>query len=180
MSKSQGEAYFEVAHNPSMPFTVKKSNSDTKIQVLGTHFNVNAYDDEAYIKVTLLEGSVKVTTKTRNTIIKPGQQAIVKSSAINGSEINNSEIKVSSDVDTDEVMAWTTGFFQFNHLDIQSIMRQVARWYDLDIKYETQLKSDRFGGRLSKDLPLSDILKSLEANGNGIKFRLEGKKLYVQ
>jgi transmembrane sensor len=170
-----GEAYFEVSHNPSKPFVIKKLNNDTKVTVLGTHFNVNAYDDEASIKVTLLEGSVKVSKGNNNTIIKPGQQAI-----INGLETNISEIKVKSGVDTDEVMAWTTGFFQFDQLDIQSIMRQVARWYDLDITYETQLKSDRFGGRLSKDLPLSDILKSLEANGNGVKFRLEGKKLFVQ
>ncbi len=165
-----GEAYFEVAHNPSMPFTVKKSNSDTKIQVLGTHFNINAYDDESSVKVTLLEGSVKVSSKNKNTIIKPNQQAIM----------NGSEIKVNSDVDTDEVMAWTTGFFQFNQLDLPSIMRQVARWYDLDITYETEVKSDRFGGRLSKDLPLSELLKSLEENGNGVKFRLEGRNLFVR
>lgn len=163
-----GEAYFEVAHNPAMPFTVKKSNSDTKIQVLGTHFNVNAYDDEASIKVTLLEGSVKVSSGNKNSTIKPGQQA----------RINSSEIKVHNDIDTEEVMAWKNGKFQFGDAsDIASIMREVARWYDVDVVYQGTI-TGHIGGSIPRDVNASMVFKMLETTGT-VKFKIDGKKVTV-
>ena len=163
-----GEAYFEVAHNPAMPFTVKKSNSDTRIQVLGTHFNVNAYDDETSIKVTLLEGSVNISSRNKNAIIKPGQQA----------KIDNSEIKVSNDVDTEEVMAWKNGKFQFGDAsDISSIMREVSRWYDVDVVYQGTI-TGHIGGSVPRDVNASQVFKMLETTGT-VKFKIDGKKVTV-
>jgi transmembrane sensor len=163
-----GEAYFEVARNAAMPFTVKKLNDDTKIQVLGTHFNVNAYDDENAIKVTLLEGSVRVTNGNNKSLLKPGQQA----------KINDKGIKVSNDVDTEEVMAWKNGKFQFGDAsDIATIMRQVSRWYDVDIEYQGNI-SGGIGGSISRDVNASQVFKMLETTGV-VKFKIEGKKVTV-
>jgi len=160
-----GEAYFEIAHDKAKPFIVSKG--ETSVTVLGTHFNVNAYDDEADIKVTLLEGSVKVSNHLQAVFIKPGEQARVSP---------NSPLRVGG-VDLEQVMAWKNGWFEFDNTDLETIMRQVSRWYDLDIVYEGKISSEKFGGRLSKDLPLSSVLKLLEENGT--KFRLNGKQLIV-
>lgn len=156
-----GEAYFEITHDASKPFKVSKG--EMEVTVLGTHFNVNAYDDEENIKVTLLEGSVKV----KNTIIKPAQQAVVAT-----------DVKVINDVDVEQVMAWQRGLFEFNNTTLDVILRQVSRWYDLEIVYERQPGNAKFGGGLSRKLPLSNVLKLLEANGG--KFELDGRRLIVK
>jgi ferric-dicitrate binding protein FerR (iron transport regulator) len=160
----EGEAYFEVAHDAAKPFMVSKG--ETSVQVLGTHFNVNAYSDEEEIKVTLLEGSVKVSNKSNQVRIKPGEQAKV------GSDIN-----VIKDVDVDAAVAWQRGMFEFNNAELTTILRQVSRWYDVDIVYEKQPKLGPLGGGISRSLPLSEVLKLLEANG--AKFNLDGKTLKV-
>lgn len=126
-----GEAYFEVAHNATMPFKVGKG--DLEVTVLGTHFNVNAYDDENNIKVTLLEGSVKVLQQALDdkAILKPGEQAIAMA---------NTKLKLEKNVDLQEVMAWKDGRFYFDGADIKTIMRQLSRWYDVDVSYQADVK----------------------------------------
>jgi ferric-dicitrate binding protein FerR (iron transport regulator) len=164
-----GEVYFEVAHDASKPFIVSKG--ETSITVLGTHFNVNAYDDEDNIKVTLLEGSISVKSgagsQKSGIVIKPGQQAQVASNNIN----------VLNKVDGDEVMAWKNNLFDFENADVKMILRQFARWYDLNVIYEGELKDRKFFGIVKRSSPLSDVLQILKSND--IHFRIEGNKLYV-
>ncbi len=162
-----GEAYFEVAHNASKPFIVEKG--EMKVEVLGTHFNVNAYDDEDEIKVTLLEGSVSVNNLTKKSKIKPGQQARLR--------LAQPDIRVLNNVDVDQVMAWRNGMFEFDNTELPVIMRQISRWYDIDIVYEGNPNNEKFGGGLSMKLPLSSALKLLEVNG--VKFKVDGKKVTV-
>lgn len=166
-----GEAYFEVAHNPAMPFKVSKG--EMEVTVLGTHFNVNAYDDEKEIKVTLLEGSVKVvSTLSRNdVVIKPGQQATLRQAQ------GDKELKVVNGVDMEQVMAWKNGYFSFDNTDLETVMRQIARWYDVEVVYEGAIPDMRFGGDISRNNNASQVLKILEESK--VKFRIEGKKIVV-
>jgi ferric-dicitrate binding protein FerR (iron transport regulator) len=161
-----GEAYFEVTKNTAMPFTV--TVNDLHVQVLGTHFNINAYNDETSVKTTLLKGSVRVADHESIVNLKPGQQAQLKDNAL--MVINN--------VDIEKVISWKTGFFEFDNTDLATIMRQISRWYNVDVRYEGKQFGETFGGRISRELNLSNILSMLETNG--VKFRLEGKKLIVQ
>jgi hypothetical protein len=160
-----GEAYFEIEHNAAKPFIVSKA--DVQVQVLGTHFNVNAYDDEPAVKVTLLEGSVRVNHQQSSVVIKPGQQAQVTTT-----------IKIKNNVDTDEVMAWKNGRFELNGNTIEPIMRQVARWYDVDIEYNGPIPTDNFMGGTSRQANVSELLNILEQTKT-VKFRVEGKKIIV-
>jgi len=159
-----GEGYFEVAKNASMPFNV--SVGQMKVQVLGTHFNINAYIDETSIKTTLLEGSVKVLA-TGNlqlaTVLKPGQQAQLQT--------KNYELRTINDVDLNEVMAWKDGFFEFENMELPAIMRQIERWYNVEVEYKRGTIKERFGGRISRNLNISNVLHLLE--GNGIHFKIE-------
>jgi transmembrane sensor len=160
-----GEAYFEIAHVVAKPFVVNKG--DIEIKVLGTHFNVNAFEDEADdTKITLLEGSVKVKNANKSGLLKPGQQALV-----------TKEIKVMSDVDVNLVMAWKNGYFQFNNTSLQNVLKQVSRWYDVDVVYEGSNQPRQFVGEMQKDLNLSEMLKILEKNN--VHFKIEGKKLII-
>lgn len=161
-----GEAYFEAAHDLARPFIVKDVNRGAEVQVLGTHFNVNTYNDESAMKVTLLEGSVKVVKGAVINILKPGQQA----------QIGN-DIKIISAVDIDEVMAWKNGRFQFNKASLQEVMRQIARWYDVEIAYEGKITPQEFGGKMQRDLKLSEVLDGLAKSQ--VHFRIEGKKVVV-
>lgn len=170
-----GEAYFEVAHNAAMPFIVSKG--DVEVTVLGTHFNVNAYDDENSIKVTLLEGSVKVLRLAQDdkAILKPGEQAI----AMADTKLNPSTaLRVTKDVDLKEVMAWKDGRFYFDGADIKTIMRQLSRWYDVDVDYQADVKYS-FVAKISKDVPVSELLKILELT-DLVHFKIEGKKVTVE
>ena len=162
-----GEVYFEVAHNAGMPFLVKAN--DTEIAVLGTHFNVMAYADEKVMKTTLLEGSVKVSKTGKSAILTPGQQARITTSAEN--------IRVLDDVDLDKEMAWKSGYFQFDDDNLESIMRQVSRWYDVDIRYEGNLSREHFTGRLPRNANVSKVLKILSLSG--VKFRIEENSIIV-
>ncbi|MEP7376048.1 MAG: FecR domain-containing protein [Chitinophagaceae bacterium] len=177
-----GEAYFEITASPNpskggalRPFIVEKG--DMQVQVLGTHFNVNAYDDEDAIKVTLLEGSVKVTLRQApgdGIIIKPGQQAVVKVSP-NGGDLEGALTRNS--VEVDAVVAWKNGRFQFNKASLQEVMRQIARWYDVDVSYEGVIPSRQFGGKMQRNLTLADMLDILTKSR--VHYRIEGKKLIV-
>ncbi len=164
-----GEAYFEIAKNPSKPFHV--TSSGQTIEVLGTHFDVNAYNDEPVIKTTLLEGSIKLSSGSKTAILKPGQQATI-------SPTGSAPIRVNSNIDADAIMAWKNQLFEFNHDDIQTVMRQVGRWYDVDIEYEGNIPEDRFEGKISRNVNVSQILRILELSG--INFKIEGKKIIVR
>lgn len=160
-----GEGYFEIAHNKSSPFMV--SNGNMVIEVLGTHFNVNAYQDEDKIKVTLLEGSVKVLSNAEQLKIKPGQQV----------DIKNGLMTLNQTANIDEVMAWKNGQFYFEKADIKTVMRQIVRWYNVDVEYMGNVKH-HFGGDISRNVPVSRVFEMLELTG-GVKFKIEGKKVIV-
>jgi transmembrane sensor len=159
-----GEAYFEVAKNASMPFKVGKGEKE--ITVLGTHFNVNAYDDEEALKITLLEGSVKISTGQKSTLIIPGEQAIV-----------TSEITINHSADLEAVMAWKNGLFHFNSATLPEVLRQLARWYDVDVTYEGTISQMKFGGEITRNTNLSQVLQILEESK--VHFKIEGKKIVV-
>jgi ferric-dicitrate binding protein FerR (iron transport regulator) len=157
-----GEAYFEVTHNAEQPFHVKVNAMN--IEVLGTHFNINSYADEPYIKTTLLEGSVKVSKNDGETVLlKPRQQASVN-------QLAKAPINVTIP-DIDEIMAWKNGRFSYNNTDLKTIMRQIMRWYDVDVKYKDSIPVRYFTADISRDKNLSAILKILELSN--IHFRLE-------
>ncbi|HEY4063321.1 MAG TPA: FecR domain-containing protein [Puia sp.] len=162
-----GEAYFEVAQNREKPFRVVAG--DMQIKVLGTHFNVNAYPDEKAIRASLLEGSVKITEDGASGLLKPGQQAMLDKGKA-GLEI--------TDADMDEVMAWKNGLFQFDGADITTIMRQIGRWYDVEIEFSGKIPDKRFEGKISRSAALSDVLQILELSN--VKFSMEGRKIIVQ
>lgn len=162
-----GEAYFEVTKNASKKFLVDANGVTT--EVLGTHFNVNAYVDEETLKITLLEGSVKVLKNNISIIIKPGQQARVSDA-----------IKIASAVDTEEVMAWKNGTFSFNRTDMSSIMRQVSRWYDVEVVFKNdEVKGKDFTGTVARKENASEVLKMLEMTG-AVHFTIDGRKILVR
>ncbi len=163
-----GEAYFEVTKNPHRPFTVKKKNSDTKVTVLGTHFNVNMYDDESESKITLLEGSVKVTSSAKNQLLTPGEQA----------EVSESNIKLNKKVNIELVMAWKNGEFLLKGTDLAQLLRQVSRWYDVDIDNKNNNSNIKFGGSIARTVNLSTVIEALKQNG--VNCSLNGKKLVVE
>jgi outer membrane lipoprotein-sorting protein len=162
-----GEVYFEIAKNKHLPFRVVAGKQT--VEVLGTHFNINAYADENTIKTTLIEGSVKVSADAQSAILKPNQQSSV---------LNRGTDKISiSTVDTDDVLAWKNGNFQFEKAEIPLIMREASRWYDVDIKYEGEMPKRRFTGSISRNVNLSELLKMLKYTG--INFKIEGKTIIV-
>lgn len=162
----KGEAYFEVARNKQKPFKVAVNNMG--IEVLGTHFNVNAYDDEAQIRTTLLEGSVKLSAGSNHRLLKPGQQASLgKQSDFSIAEVN-----------VDEAIAWKNGYFIFDNENIESIMRKISRWYDVEVTYQGKVDQGRYGGTVSRFDNVEGVLKSLELTGS-VRFRMEGRRITV-
>jgi hypothetical protein len=170
----KGEAYFEIAPNKNVPFRVESDNQI--VEVLGTHFNINSYDDEDYVKTTLLEGSVKVILSSnpneisKTKLLKPGEQSLTKSSQ-SGIRIENA--------DTEKAVAWKNGYFKFRNTPIKEIMREIERWYDVELIYEGKIPSDEFTGFISNDVKISAVLKIMEESG-GVKFSVKGKKLKVK
>jgi transmembrane sensor len=185
-----GEAYFEVTKDAKKPFRVvvsggilslpgqrEGSPDGLEIEVLGTHFNVNAYKDEPKKNITLLEGSVRLTshfsplTSVHTSVtLKPGQQ---------GQYDTRSEALTRADkADVEQAVAWKNGYFNFEQSDLKTILRQFARWYDITVVYEGNLSNEKFFGIISRNTPLSAVLRSLQANN--IQFRIEGKTLYVK
>jgi len=158
-----GEAYFEVARDAARPFHVASGNMN--VRVLGTSFNMNAYDNEPMARTTLLEGSVSINDRIR---LSPNQQSRVE---------KDGSIKVIKDIDVDEAVAWKNGAFSFNNADITTVMRQLERWYDIDVVYEGDKPADLFYGGISRQSSLMEVLKILQASK--VRFRLEGKKLIV-
>ncbi|MES2375037.1 MAG: FecR family protein [Bacteroidota bacterium] len=162
----EGEAYFEVAHNANKPFNVYATG--IAVHVLGTHFNINAYKDEDTIKTTLMKGSVRLTAGHASALLKPGQQGGIIG---NGSGFNLSA------VDTSLVMAWKNDLFKFNNTDLHTLMRQISRWYNIDVVYQSGVPNDVFFGNISRQTNLSKVLKILELGG--VHFKIEDKKLIV-
>lgn len=164
-----GEAYFEVAKNASMPFKVKIGER-AEVEVLGTHFDINAYGDESTTNTTLLEGSVKFTgLAVENSImIVPGEQA----------QLNESnQIKVNKLPDAEQVISWKNGSFDFTNANLEMVMRQLARWYNVEIVFEDTIPTKRFNGEIQRTLEMSQVIRLLEKNG--VHSRLEGRKLIV-
>jgi transmembrane sensor len=153
-----GEAYFEVSRNPSKPFRVV-SNRQT-VEVLGTSFNIMAYNDEFSTNTTLIEGSVKVIGTAKSEIISPGEQTLVKGGDIT---VRNADI--------DEAMAWKNGYFIFKGENIGSIMRKISRWYDVKVDFQGVDQGKVFGGKISRSRKVSEVLKMLESTGS-IHFKL--------
>lgn len=164
-----GEVYFEVMHNAAQPFRV--SVNGQTVEDIGTSFDINAYNDEPIMKTTLLSGSAKVSNAGGTTILKPGQQAQVKTSEI------NQKLTVIYDSDMEQTIAWKNGMFIFNRADLHTLMRQLSRWYDVDVVYKGTVKDDVFFGKIKQSNNLSKILNILELGD--VHFRTEGKKLIV-
>lgn len=158
-----GEAYFEVAKDKSHPFIVDSKGQ--QVTVLGTHFNISSYDDDHVVKTTLLEGSVKIN----EAILKPGEQSV----------LTGKQLKIVS-ADLETAMAWKNGDFIFKGEDFKTTMRKIARWYDVEVQYEADLKDNiELGGWISRKSKLSDVLKRIELAGN-IHFKIEGRKIIVE
>jgi transmembrane sensor len=168
MVEVTGETYFEVAPDKNRPFKINIAGKGD-IEVLGTHFDVNAYDDEDAMRTTLLEGSVKVIRGRSSSLLSPGQQAVLG----NGTD----DIKVINDANIDEVMAWKNGRFIFSDMDLKSIMRQLTRWYDVDVVYEGKVPGIRVGGIIHNDVYLSTVMVFL--GENGVHYKIEGKKITI-
>jgi transmembrane sensor len=167
-----GEVYFEVAKNMNMPFKVVLPGNE-EVEVLGTHFNINAYNDEVAVKTTLLEGSVKVIKDKTTTLLVPGQQAqFLNFTSDAGS------MKVVKNADLEEVMAWKNGSFRLTSTDIPTIMRQVARWYDVEIVYEKGVPPGHITGEVPRNTSLSKVLDVFETSG--VHFSIEGKKIIIK
>jgi ferric-dicitrate binding protein FerR (iron transport regulator) len=159
-----GEGYFEVAHNAAKPFHVKMNDMD--VQVLGTHFNIMGYGDEDAVRTTLLEGSVKVTKQAKTQMLQPGQQAVLN---------RNGDITLNRNADIEQAVAWKNGLIQFAGADMGTVMRQIGRWYDVDVQLQGNIQSVHISGKVSRNLNLSVVIKILEESGIDIK--LEGRKI---
>ena len=163
-----GEAYFEVANNSRMPFRVS-INDSTNVEVLGTHFNINAYPEEASINTTLLEGSIRLRANRNVQLLNPGQQA----------QANTRNIRLIKDADVEQAVAWKDGVFSFTDADLPTVMRQLARWYDLDVRYEGPVPERSFNGKIGNTLSLNQVLHILTKthvnytveNGNKLTIR---------
>lgn len=162
-----GEAYFEVAANAAMPFVVKVK--DAEVKVLGTHFNVNAYMDESAIRTTLLEGVVQMSNGAEKALLEPGRQAVLS---------NGTGELTTAAIDVDPVVAWKNGLFHFEHSDVAMIMRQLSRWYEVEVRYEGKVPDKQLTGKIERSAELSDVLAILAFAG--VNCRLEGRTVVVK
>src|SRR5690606_13496303 len=162
-----GEGYFEVAHRAEQPFVVKSSGQE--VIVLGTHFNIKAYQNETHVQTTLVEGSVRVhqagTGKQR--VLRPGQQARVNDRSFDVVEAS-----------LEEAIAWKNKQFVFRNTDIHTVMKQLERWYDVELA-ATELPDKRFYGEISRNVKLSELFEMIELT-SGLKFKLEGRKIMLE
>ncbi|WP_152267926.1 FecR family protein [Agriterribacter humi] len=182
-----GEVYFEISHLTAetskgkaakrIPFKVKintPGRNGAEVEVLGTHFNINAYDDEDAISTTLLEGSIKISpSKPKEksleaVIIKPGQQARLNKTG---------SLQLLKDVNLEETVAWKNGLFMMSSAAIPAVLRQLARWYDVDIVYDNGIPEGRITGDIPRDMNLSEVLKVMELSG--VHFKIDNKKIIV-
>jgi hypothetical protein len=162
----KGEAYFEIAKDASMPFIV--SANATEVKVYGTHFNIMAYEDESAIKTTLLEGSVQISSGGKSNMLVPGEQAQTG---------KNGGFKVTSQVNLSEVVAWKNGYFEFKDTELEVIMRQIERWYNVEVSYVGKTPTEEFTGRISRNVKASEILNMLEFAG--LKYKTAEKSIII-
>lgn len=187
-----GEAYFEITHDAVRPFKVMIYPADGgpgrggEVEVLGTHFNINAYGDEQTIVTTLLEGKIKITpvevvnkvvtaTHPVNTaraykVINPGEEAQIN---------NKADITIRKNVDTESAVAWMKGFFDFHNASLKTVMKQVSRWYSVDVEYTKAMPEQTFEGNIDRNIPLNELLELLQQYGSA-KFKIEGRTIKVQ
>lgn len=161
-----GEAYLEVAKNKQMPFRV--FSRGVEVEVLGTHFNVNAYQNRSGVTTTLLEGSVRLIKDGERVVLKPGQSGIS----------SEHSAFIVQDVDVEEVTAWKNGYFVFQDENISSIMAKAARWYDVEVEYRGNMADKNFWGKVSRYDNISELLKNMELTGT-IHFKIEGRRVIV-
>ncbi len=163
--EATGEIYFEVEKDASLPFRVSM-NGELLIEVIGTHFNINAYRDDPVSKTTLLEGRIRILKENTVRELIPGQQAIV-----------DDKITIRKNVDLEEVMAWKNGFFNFRNRSLDEVMRMLSRWYDVDVTYPQGVPRVELGGKMGRDLNLDQVLDGL-ADLN-VNYKLDGRTLVV-
>ncbi len=162
-----GEVYFEVKHNANNPFKVIVR--DEEITVLGTHFNVSAYDDEQDLKTTLLEGSISLKTGKYHALLKPGQQ----------SKLNRvGAVTIVDDPDLEQVLAWKNGIFKLTSAELPDVLRQISRWYDVTVVFEGGVPAGHLTGKVSRNLNLSEVAKVFEYSG--FRITIDGKKMIVK
>lgn len=169
-----GEAYFEVAHDKTKPFYVTLPSqpggpAGATIRVLGTHFNIMAYKEEMNIQTTLLEGALRVEGSIQQALLKPGQQGVLT---------NTTGALTVREVDTREAVAWMHGQLSMKYIDVAAFMRQLSRWYDVDVVFEGEVPNMSFSGSISKTINLSLVLQAL--NDNGLHVSLVNGKLIVK
>lgn len=165
----KGEAYFEVAQNATKPFVVKVG--DMKVNVLGTHFNIMAYDEEEAVRTTLLEGAVKVEAGNMNKLLSVGEQGVWN---------RTNKLEVLQNADVEAAVAWKNGFFQFHSADLEVIMRQVARWYNVQVVYAgNDVKDESFSGSIPSNENVSQVLKMLEMTGT-VQFEVTDRTITVR
>ncbi|MGJ1392419.1 FecR family protein [Sphingobacterium spiritivorum] len=162
-----GEVYFDVKKQNSKHFVVK--TNDQEITVLGTRFNVFAYPEESFVKTSLVEGKIQLDIKDQQVMLKPGLSSVVNK--------YTNKIRITS-FDPDEVLAWQQGYFNFNSEDIESVMRKISRWYDVEVIYEGDMKGKIFTGALSRFSNVQEILDVMTLTGV-VKFKIKGRKIYV-
>lgn len=165
-----GQAYFEIARNAVQPFFVKVAGTEgMEVQVLGTTFDIMAYAEESTVHTTLLEGRVQIKKGTALAALQPGQEAVLDKS---------NETMLVQPADVDKATAWKNGLFVFRNTDLETILREISRWYDVDISYTAPPDGKRYGGGISRHQQLADVLRLLEAGGNH-RFEVEGRKITV-
>ncbi|WP_164109925.1 MULTISPECIES: FecR family protein [Sphingobacterium] len=162
----KGEAYFEVTKDKKHPFVVETNNQN--VEVLGTHFNITAYEDKAQIATTLLEGKVRVHSANKSVLLKPGQQALS----------DNGKLQIKTLPSPQQMVAWKNGEFSFDNLTLHEIMMQISRWYDVEISYAPHVSDPGFGGTIKRSKSIDEVLKALEKT-QGIKFKIEGRRIHV-
>lgn len=162
-----GEAYFEIARHTTMPFFVKVK--DAEVQVLGTHFNIMAYEEDEVMKTTLLQGAIRFVSASSSHLLTPGQQSQME---------KNGAVKIENGVNLSEVMAWKSGSFHFEGENITCVMRQLSRWYDVDIVYQDNDIKDLFFADIPMNTGLADVLSVLQLTGK-VQFKTDGRKVIV-
>jgi ferric-dicitrate binding protein FerR (iron transport regulator) len=135
---------------------------------MGTVFNINTYQDESSLKTTLVEGKIKVDFGNKSQFLTPGQQSHF---------FKNGQLSIIDNVEMDEVIAWKNGQFVFKQMNVEGIMRQLSRWYDVDVVFDGKLSKETFSGIVNRNANLLEVLKIMEAGG--VRFKIDGKKIYV-
>ena len=184
----KGEAYFEIAkaeyikdgRKHRIPFLVLSAGQS--VEVLGTRFNVNSYANERNVTTTLVEGSVRVisaTNKTDNIREKAGHEIMLRPGEQSRLSLAGKDpVPVVSKADMDEVIAWKNGEFQFKNADIQTIMRQISRWYDVEVEFQGKIPDTKYRGKIPRNVPVSQLFEILQTSG--VNFKIEGRKIIVR